>query len=113
MGCCGKKFGKATSIIKGYALRALERDSVFAAERRRVCDDCDELTFMGWREYIAWMRAQGIRKILRNLDSLTDLIPLPKQSARANRNEKFCRLCKCWIQAKVSGRVNCRGKRCG
>ena len=109
MGCCGKKLvrvsGKVKNIAKGnitlalsFVLPAFKFE--FADDRIRACHKCKKQTWLTAAEYLAWMKAQGITTVIKNLDVLEKLPELPKKNHERGR-KLCCMICKCFVPAKA------------
>ena len=105
MSCCGKskQYGHITKgqkvgrIVKGTVRAMLGRKSRFAAERIRTCRTCNENTWLKISEYSQFLLKHGI-DVIKNLDQLEKLPPLPKSDKGRNL---YCRICKCFIPGKA------------
>lgn len=101
MVCCGKKTEKAKNILRGYVSLAIKPLSELASKRLQICQECSMQTWMTLFEYAQWILKHGIR-ILKYLDQLDTLPYLPdQQQNQRDQRQFFCRICKCFIPAKV------------
>lgn len=100
MTCCGKTIRKAKNIAVGYTNLARGKKYEFTDARIRMCQQCDEQTWMSKTEYAAWLLRHGI-KVLTNFSQLEKLPKLPKYEHGPGRTNLYCRLCKCFIPAKA------------
>lgn len=100
-GCCGKRTARqqAEDMVEGYANLARGKKLKFTDSRVRTCEMCDEQTWMSEAEYTAWLLRNGI-KVLRNFTQLEKLPKLPKYEKSPKRTGLYCRICKCFIEAK-------------
>lgn len=96
MGCCGK----IRNIATGYTNLALGKKYKFTDNRIRICQKCEEQTWMSKTEYAAWLLSYGV-DIIKNFSDLKKLPRLPKHKQIRNRRNIFCRICKCFIPAKA------------
>lgn len=112
MSCCGNKVRKVGQIVQGHVAVVLdafglpEASCVRWASRQLICLQCSDQTWWTRREYLAWVSSQPA-EVLKHLADLTVLPPLEKKAYERGR-KLMCRLCKCWIPAKV--RV--KGEKC-
>jgi hypothetical protein len=101
--CCGQAGSIAEgfyNLARGIKLKNTDRNI-------EICKRCENNTFMGQFEYDAWLLKNGI-KILRNFSQLEKLEMLPKFEQSKERNKMFCRICKCYIEAKArASRSDC------
>lgn len=99
---CSACSDKIAAIVKGYlaviGTKYFNASDQIASDRYRICRSCSQGTWMAGTEYAAWLFTNGIH-VLKNINDLTVLPPLPKRSDGKNL---FCRLCKCYIPAKAS-----------
>jgi len=103
MGCCGKTksvLKKGKHIAIGYTNLARGKKYEFTDSRVRLCQLCDDNTWLTLKEYANWLKQHGI-EVLTNFTQLEKLSPLPKHSLDNKRRNLFCRLCKCFIPAKA------------
>lgn len=103
MGCCGKIKDIAIanigfSIEKVFGLPAFKYE--FANERHKTCLGCEKQTWLTKAEWWAWAKEQGLIKVAKNLDDLTEFPMLPKQG-RGKGKHLCCMICKCFIPKKI------------
>lgn len=116
MGCCGRKpreiVSAAASIVKGIAGHSIENMFSLPAgkcqdtsRRTRICQQCDDNTWLTKEEVFAWFKDNGIITVIKNLDDLTKLPPFDKKPYRS-KTKLMCTRCKCFIPAKVRDENN-------
>ena len=102
-GCCDgeRTIGQqAKDMAEGYANLARGKKLKSTDSRARTCETCDERTWMSEAEYTAWLLRNGI-KVLRNFTQLEKLPKLPKYEKSPKHTGLYCRICKCFIEAKT------------
>jgi len=100
MGCCGKA-RTLKHIGVGHIKVALGIPDRWSAERLRICEDCDEKTYLSGAEYRAWLAGYPI-EIIEFLDELEKLPPLPKYANDDSRRLLCCSICKCPVLQKAA-----------
>lgn len=96
MGCCGK----IKNIATGYFDLTIGKKYEFTDTRIRICQKCEEQTWMSKAEFITWLLAHGI-DMIKNISSLEKLPKLPVYKQMKGRRNIFCQICKCFIPAKA------------
>ena len=108
--CCGEIkdiIAKTSGIVAGFG--SLWIESFFklppdrcpaTVARTRTCQRCDKNTWLTIGEFVAWAKEQGLLKVARNFTDPTKLPDLPASEYK-KRAKLLCRLCKCFIPAKV------------
>ena len=113
MSCCGEKIktvadaGRTvTAAIRGNAGYLFERVFGLAVggspdtdRRTRICQQCEKSTWLTKKEYIGFV-ANNLTGVAANLDDLSRLPELPKETNGKGRN-LFCMICKCFVPAKA------------
>jgi len=107
MACCGnkKKTGaKAGNIIKGYSrlaidelLRLSEEKCEMTYVRINMCRGCEDNTWLSAMRFAAWVSLHAASQKTLDLDKLPALPKEPKGKGK----KLFCRICKCFVPAKV------------
>jgi|GEM_PF-2883653 len=106
MACCGKIL-KAAKIAEGNLLflmdkiKALPEKTCRRANSRLVmCRQCENCTWMEWKEFFLWIESNGRKqKFIDEIGDLTGWPLLPKKEYSKGK-KLFCRICKCWLPAK-------------
>jgi hypothetical protein len=98
MGCCGKTIKKIRNITKGYVAVAIGKSDA-SLKWIILCKNCEFSTYLSRNDYEVWLLKHGI-KVVRRLGELEKLPMLEKQDFEPGRS-LYCRICKCWIPAKV------------
>jgi hypothetical protein len=104
MSCCNKTM---KNIVNGMFLASISKlmhlpntTSKWSIARLTQCQNCTESTWISISQYIWFLNNNGIVNVIKNLDDLSALPPIPKQNYKPGA-KLFCSICKCWIPAKV------------
>jgi len=100
-GCCSE----AALLIKGYIrygtdISGLTSTSEQAIQRLGICQSCEFQTYWSKEEYKKWL-SDNKADIFKNFDRLAELPTLEIRPKSEARQERFCSICKCWLEAKV------------
>lgn len=104
MACCTKTIKHIATgmILAGIdkLMRLPEEPYGLSNIRLAKCRVCNESTWLSLNQYIWFLDSNGIINVVKNLDDLAVLPPLPKQDYKPGA-KLFCAVCKCWLPAKA------------
>jgi hypothetical protein len=104
MACCTKTIERIASgmFLAGIdkLMRLPDAANGLANVRLVKCRRCKESTWLSINQYIWFLDINGITNVIKNLNDLSVLPPLPKQNYKPGA-KLFCAVCKCWLPAKA------------
>lgn len=109
MGCCGDNgdgaIKQTIDIARGSVRLTTDKIGItkkykFTDSRIRICQKCDESTWMTGLEYKLWLVNNGI-EVLENYNQLEKLPKLPKHEIDNRRRNIYCRICKCYVPRRA------------